>query len=375
VNAIRILCLGDSFTFGSGAEPGYSYPEQLEVLLNKNNPNLKFEVYNKGGCLPGLNSSQVLKMLDKDMAEYKPKIIIVLIGTHNEWNLVNSNYFLFTTKGWRNYFYRFDSLLTRLRIYKLLKITIGNLKYSFLKRKHSQKMINKVRLDPEVATHFKLANRHSCVTGRTDLAIEEYKRVIELDPKNDVAYAALGRIYENKHDYEVAQREFKKALEINPYNFFARDRLWNIYFKQGKNRLAIEEIKKILEIQPQNESLKKILRFGLPSLEEFKNEELHIQLLRYDLESIIKLAKIKGVTPILLSYPRTDKYDEMRRELSKKYKIPFIDIYSVFKKIKTSESYRHADYFSKDGHCNANGYRIIAEEIYKTLKLLDFRYI
>ena len=32
---IKILCVGDSYTFGHGATAGYSYPEQLEGILNK----------------------------------------------------------------------------------------------------------------------------------------------------------------------------------------------------------------------------------------------------------------------------------------------------------------------------------------------------
>jgi tetratricopeptide (TPR) repeat protein len=369
-NSIKILCLGDSFTFGSGAEPGYSYPEQLERLLNKNNPNSKFIVYNRGGCIPGLNSSQLLKILDKNIAKYQPQIIIVLIGMHNKWNLTDSNYFLFTPKGWRSYLYWLDGLLTRLRTYKLLKITIGNLKDRIFKKTNNVQIKNRVvneNLNLEVMSHLKLAETYLSHTGEVALAIEEYKRVIDLDPNNDEARAKLGRIYENQNKYEMAITEFKRALEINPNNLFARNRLWNVYFKQGKNRLAIEEIKQILKIDPQNEGLRQISRFGLPSLGDFEDKEIQDKLLRYDLEGIIKLAKAKGIKPILLSYPNNNDRDEIRRELADRYRIPFIDIFSVFSNLRSSNNHKEEDYFAKDGHCNAKGYAVMAEEIYKVL--------
>ena len=34
-NLYKIVCIGDSFTFGLGTTPGYSYPAQLQRILNK----------------------------------------------------------------------------------------------------------------------------------------------------------------------------------------------------------------------------------------------------------------------------------------------------------------------------------------------------
>ena len=80
---VRILCVGDSFTFGAGAPPAYSYPSQLEKLLNDNSINKKYVVYNEGGSLPGMTSSLVLKNLEENILKYHPDIIIILIGMNN----------------------------------------------------------------------------------------------------------------------------------------------------------------------------------------------------------------------------------------------------------------------------------------------------
>ena len=61
----RILCVGDSFTFGVGAPPGGSYPAQLESVL----PGA--QVINAG--LPGTSSPALRKRLPSLMEKYQPQ--------------------------------------------------------------------------------------------------------------------------------------------------------------------------------------------------------------------------------------------------------------------------------------------------------------
>ena len=53
-----ILCLGESFTFGTGATAGNDYPNQLKNLLNSRNKDKVFKIINHG--IPGQNTSQLL---------------------------------------------------------------------------------------------------------------------------------------------------------------------------------------------------------------------------------------------------------------------------------------------------------------------------
>ena len=43
-----ILCIGDSVTFGLGAPMGFSYPAQLQKMLDESDPKSKFTVINRG---------------------------------------------------------------------------------------------------------------------------------------------------------------------------------------------------------------------------------------------------------------------------------------------------------------------------------------
>lgn len=94
---IKMLCLGDSFTFGLGAEKGEDYPFQLQRLLDENHQDKKFIVYNAG--VPGYNSSMVLKRLVKNISKYRPHIILLLIGSNDRTVLEDSNYYLLKKPG------------------------------------------------------------------------------------------------------------------------------------------------------------------------------------------------------------------------------------------------------------------------------------
>lgn len=89
-DAYRIICVGDSTTYGIGATniDEFSYPGQLQQILNKEIPGKKFEVINLGA--PGINSSQVLLNIKNHISTYKPDSVIVMAGINDTWNLEDS---------------------------------------------------------------------------------------------------------------------------------------------------------------------------------------------------------------------------------------------------------------------------------------------
>ncbi|MCZ7586331.1 MAG: hypothetical protein M5R36_25060 [Deltaproteobacteria bacterium] len=69
-DALKVLCVGDSFTFGIGAPTGESYPDRLERILNDRLRDGRAEVVNLG--LPGKNSAEILWVVRKELNS--PKI-------------------------------------------------------------------------------------------------------------------------------------------------------------------------------------------------------------------------------------------------------------------------------------------------------------
>lgn len=124
-NLYKIVCIGDSSTFGLGAENRqiYNYPNQLQQLLDESISNKKFQVINLG--VPGANSSQVVHRLRNNILEYKPDLVIIMIGMNDIWNLKESNII--------QYYYnnKFDKMrfnvevwLSKFRVYQLFKLVI-----------------------------------------------------------------------------------------------------------------------------------------------------------------------------------------------------------------------------------------------------------
>ena len=84
-DALVILCVGDSCTYGEGADPKtQSYPVQLENILRTKHPDRKFYVVNLG--LPGMNSSQLARRFEGYVQLHKPDLAIILIGNNDVWN-------------------------------------------------------------------------------------------------------------------------------------------------------------------------------------------------------------------------------------------------------------------------------------------------
>jgi hypothetical protein len=83
-DGLRILCVGDSHTYGAGAALVESYPRLLHENLARRNPGHTFEVLNLG--VPGMNSSQVANRIEGWIDELDPDLVIVWVGVNNPWN-------------------------------------------------------------------------------------------------------------------------------------------------------------------------------------------------------------------------------------------------------------------------------------------------
>lgn len=74
-DTFRILCLGDSYTFGVYVNQGGTYPEQLESVLNNGENITKFEVINGG--VSGYTLSDEYDFFKNKLHKLEPDMIIV----------------------------------------------------------------------------------------------------------------------------------------------------------------------------------------------------------------------------------------------------------------------------------------------------------
>jgi len=116
-------------------------------------------------------------------------------------------------------------------------------------------------------------------------------------------------------------------------------------------------------LNPDNEMVSALLTHGLT---KYNDMDVFKMTLKYDLANIISSLASKNIRLILLNYP-CDWPNDTLKEIAGRAKITFIDNEAVFRQKQAVDGYRREDYFAEDGHCNANGYKIIAENVYNTL--------
>jgi tetratricopeptide (TPR) repeat protein len=81
--------------------------------------------------------------------------------------------------------------------------------------------------------------------GRLDVAIAEFRRATEIEPKLAPAFVNLGQAYMENHDYGSAIAPLKRALELNPELAGARQLLGYALLAAGYAAEAIPHLEKV----------------------------------------------------------------------------------------------------------------------------------
>lgn len=351
---LNILCIGDSHTFGAGARPGFSYPEQLQRMIDKEN--MKYKVYNLG--VPGTNSSTVLLNIPKWIKMYKPKVVILMIGCNDNLNFQNSNYYIFM-KDKKSFFYWINRILFNLKTYKLFNLLIRSFSrknVNFIKvENYPEDIKNKIRLVREYYFH---------IERNFDKSKEILNEILEIDKDNYDAYLMLGWIALDSDEFALAEKNLKRAKEINPYRSEAYEQLCRLYIRLGKYDLLYNTLKDSSSIfSDEKDDFKRIRIFGIPN---YNDNVLWSKEVRYNLNKIIDFLKSNKINIILMNYPKPRPlHTEIINEIANKYKLIYIDN-GIYLDKNTDNSY-----FSSDAHPNELGYGIIAKNVFNVLKEIN----
>ncbi|RMD94143.1 MAG: tetratricopeptide repeat protein [Calditrichaeota bacterium] len=93
-----------------------------------------------------------------------------------------------------------------------------------------------------------------------DLAIEEFKKVINSFPDYKEAYSILGNAYFRNQMYDEAVRSYEKVKQLDPNDVTAYENTGVIYANRGQYKKAIEEWKHVLLIDPEREDIKEKIK-------------------------------------------------------------------------------------------------------------------
>lgn len=79
----RLICIGDSNTFGWGVEPDECYPAVLTGLLEEALPEKSLEIINMG--VPGYSSLQGRLLVEEEVLDLEPDLVVACYGFNDTW--------------------------------------------------------------------------------------------------------------------------------------------------------------------------------------------------------------------------------------------------------------------------------------------------
>jgi tetratricopeptide (TPR) repeat protein len=119
-------------------------------------------------------------------------------------------------------------------------------------RKATEAAQQSQRLDDSlIEAHLSLGNVYR-ETGKTDEAIKEFRRALQLSPKCDICYRRIGQVYVAAGMKDQAIRAFQNAITLNPYFWSNYNELGDAYNQFGENTKALVAFRHVVELDPAN---------------------------------------------------------------------------------------------------------------------------
>lgn len=111
--------------------------------------------------------------------------------------------------------------------------------------------------------------------GRVDdnyvkLAMEQYQKITQKDPKDAESWVMLGRLYSISHNSPEAEKAFDTALKADPENEDALTGLASVYLDKGDTKAAIEKLKAVTDKSPNERTLAALAR-AYEDLQDWKD--------------------------------------------------------------------------------------------------------
>jgi len=237
-----------------------------------------------------------------------------------------------------------------------------------------------------------------------EYAIKEFEQAIKEDYDNYNLYYGLGMVYFRRQQYQEAIEWFKKAARLNSDKLILYDKIATAFeidgkllkalkwFKMGikkcKGNLtdrgycdsicriyqrldmrdeAIEFFSKLSKTHPEALNFLRVLKLE----DKFAVKKEIRKWIISDVKELIKLCKGIEAKVILQSYPVVKGRNELEvsdilRNFARKHSILFVDQHLLFRNMIKDRKDLNI-FHSPDGHCNGEGYYIMAKNLYNAI--------
>ncbi|MBN1913922.1 MAG: hypothetical protein JW788_05930 [Candidatus Omnitrophica bacterium] len=272
----RIICLGDSFTFGWGVDAHSAYPFVLEQALNNSgHEDRKFEVVNAGEI--GFSSYQGVRLLKNRLLAYSPDVLIIAYGFNDI-----DRYRFYINNGREDkdlrpasgFLLHGGNLIRRSRLFVLFRRALfwlidHNDRLSSLSLK-KQVELAKLRVTPgDYESNLKkmieigTADKSKIILMRVPLnlplpLLSAYEEGILKDHSSlSTFYYLSGCEHEKKKQYALARDSFKKAKDYLAFECVRDNRRYQEIMSQvaGDYRLPIVDVGRLFQESREGEGL------------------------------------------------------------------------------------------------------------------------
>lgn len=103
---------------------------------------------------------------------------------------------------------------------------------------------------PDSARAHMAAAEFAAFNGRPKEAIEEYGKVLAIDPALPGVHAAIGEIHADANEFEKAEAAYRKELAISPQNARSNYRYGLVLVQLGRSPEAIAHLERAVALEP-----------------------------------------------------------------------------------------------------------------------------
>ncbi|MCX5797398.1 MAG: tetratricopeptide repeat protein [Elusimicrobia bacterium] len=193
----RIMCIGESTTRAQ-------YPKFLEEALNKRDVGIEFSVIDRG--VVGVQSSALLNRLESDLDLYRPDLVVAMMGINDR----SVRYYadVPASEGF---------LFRHLRAYRLACLLWRDARQGRHgtpgDQTNSSRGPMKAADDP--GGHIRRGWSYSD-RGDYAQAVAQFKKALELDPRNSAGYEGLGESYSSLGQFQAAESVMLEGVSRDP---------------------------------------------------------------------------------------------------------------------------------------------------------------
>lgn len=410
-----ILCMGDSHTYGLGAQKDKNYPAQLGELLEKDSPG-KFHVVNAGEC--SANTSIMLKKLPGLLTQYNPDVVTIMAGDANYWNFKGFDRSEKTPKT-------LDlSTLEKLKTVVFAKLLWQNIREKSSRLIHEQDLSSPTDAymaqfikqnaspQPQLMDNWPHAN---VADGTSDEQLLETAQALWEEgkyadtistlriitdyrpstPRNKSrAFYRIGHCLLFMNHTSQALWAFCQSAQYNPKNALAYHGIGSVFFLTDEKKKSLPWFAMAVKLAPENPEVYNFVAEAFHSQNQAQQLNTLLENLSFfsplacdhlafstqagsprhlinnwvsqELTEMIRLCNAAGAKVLVLGYQNDASHAYLAKHAANRNGAIFVDTTKMFQKLE-SQGKKLEDYQAPDTHPNADGYRIIAKLIYSAL--------